>query len=358
MESQKDPPQPFQPPDLDSLKSLKFDKYVGPTAESNWVLPGVLLVGAYPASNDDEAHAQLLRSILELGIGTFVCLQKEYQPHVSERMWRTGKAIRPYIQDAKQMLLANDGMRQTSGPCVLRMVEANKLDFVHFPIVDCACAEDANVLDLARNLVARLFRGEVLYLHCWGGHGRTGTLVCIMLHLMYKLNAQQAMLRCQKVHDMRNFPIDVGSPQTVAQREQVVRIIGSNPAADNADGRQIQEQVNFFVLPERSNAITSKDQSTATRVAESTTISSQKHTALPPTSKNTQRRSSGLLSMFSHNKKKEGNSEPAPKNASVCKVGALSASKAAASDTQSLQLVSSVSYGHAWHPLFFECNSY
>lgn len=33
------------------------------------------------------------------------------------------------------------------------------------------------------------------------------------------------MLRCQKVHDMREFPVDVGSPQTQQQRDQVVRII-------------------------------------------------------------------------------------------------------------------------------------
>ncbi|CAN0217928.1 unnamed protein product [Ectocarpus fasciculatus] len=65
-----------------------------------------------------------------------------------------------------------------------------------------------------------------MYLHCWGGHGRTGTVVCIMLHLMYGLSADEAMERCQHVHDVRRIPISVGSPQTEAQRQQVRRVIG------------------------------------------------------------------------------------------------------------------------------------
>ncbi|CAN0129342.1 unnamed protein product, partial [Hapterophycus canaliculatus] len=81
------------------------------------------------------------------------------------------------------------------------------------------------VLQLAGKLATRLARGEVMYLHCWGGHGRTGTVVCIMLHLMYGCSADEAMERCQHVHDVRRIPISVGSPQTEAQREQVRRVI-------------------------------------------------------------------------------------------------------------------------------------
>ena len=33
------------------------------------------------------------------------------------------------------------------------------------------------------------------------------------------------MQRCQKVHDLRHCPVNVGSPQTKTQREQVIRII-------------------------------------------------------------------------------------------------------------------------------------
>lgn len=52
-------------------------QYCGPTPESNWVIPGVLLVGAYPASDDDEDTFELITSILKQGVSKFVCLQSE-----------------------------------------------------------------------------------------------------------------------------------------------------------------------------------------------------------------------------------------------------------------------------------------
>ncbi len=91
----------------------------GPTEESNWVLPGRLvrcfhdtavhherftprdlstclqLVGAYPSAVEDDLNSEILTSILELGITTFVCLQHEYQHHgVSEAQWRSGEKLR------------------------------------------------------------------------------------------------------------------------------------------------------------------------------------------------------------------------------------------------------------------------
>ena len=69
--------------------------YVGPTEESNWVLPGRLLVGAYPAALDDEVNDSIVASILRLGCSTFVCLQAEYEHNgVTEQEWRSGQKLR------------------------------------------------------------------------------------------------------------------------------------------------------------------------------------------------------------------------------------------------------------------------
>jgi hypothetical protein len=65
----------FQP--LESIQNLHFDNYCGPTPESNWVVRGKLLVGAYPASEDDAETLELITSILKWGITKFVCLQQE-----------------------------------------------------------------------------------------------------------------------------------------------------------------------------------------------------------------------------------------------------------------------------------------
>jgi protein-tyrosine phosphatase len=98
-------------------------------------------------------------------------------------MWRSGQALRPYFEDAK-VIVKNKAMFKSLADHS-NVVDLEALDFVHFPIKDCSITDDAAVLRLAQSLVARLHRGERLYVHCWGGHGRTGTVICIMLHLMY-----------------------------------------------------------------------------------------------------------------------------------------------------------------------------
>ena len=69
--------QNFQFKALEPIHQLVFDNYVGPTPESNWVVPGKLLVGAYPASADDAETLDLITSILKNGVTKFVCLQQE-----------------------------------------------------------------------------------------------------------------------------------------------------------------------------------------------------------------------------------------------------------------------------------------
>jgi hypothetical protein len=197
---------------LDEIKCITFKEYVGPTPESNWVIPGVLLVGAYPASQDDEETHDLITSILKEKITKFVCLQQEYREEgVTVEMWRSGNALRPYFHDVRMVVHNKAMFPDLQG---FDIADREALSFVHFPIRDCGVTDDERVLELARNLVKAISEGEVIYLHCWGGHGRTGTLVCIMLHLMYALDSVEAMSRCQVVHDLRKCPVVVGSPQT------------------------------------------------------------------------------------------------------------------------------------------------
>uniref|UniRef100_A0A7S2WTD1 Tyrosine specific protein phosphatases domain-containing protein n=1 Tax=Mucochytrium quahogii TaxID=96639 RepID=A0A7S2WTD1_9STRA len=204
---------------LPSFKEIEQHRgmYVGPTEESNWVLPGKLLVGAYPAEVDDVAHEKLLRSILQCGVTTFVCLQKEYDHSSTDpKEWRAGTKIRPYINDAYRITKQDN----TLGTC-----RSSELSFLHVPIADCDVTSDQVVLRLAQSLCWRLIAGEVLYIHCWGGHGRTGTLVAIMLGMLYGIPKAEALKRTQLYHDLRVCPLHVPSPQTFSQRMQVLRIL-------------------------------------------------------------------------------------------------------------------------------------
>lgn len=53
--------------------------------------------------------------------------------------------------------------------------------FVHEPIPDQFVTSDERVIALMETLAELLRQGEVLYIHCWGGHGRTGTIIGCLL---------------------------------------------------------------------------------------------------------------------------------------------------------------------------------
>jgi protein tyrosine phosphatase len=74
---------------------------------------------------------------------------------------------------------------------------------------------------LANMCVQRVLAGDKLYIHCWGGHGRTGTLVALMLSRLYNLSADQALKYTQVLHDCRRDHQRVASPTTPAQFQQV-----------------------------------------------------------------------------------------------------------------------------------------
>jgi Cyclin-dependent kinase inhibitor 3 (CDKN3) len=108
---------------------------------------------------------------------------------VTVEMWRSGDALRPYFHDVRMVVHNKAMFPDLQG---FNIVDREALSFVHFPIRDCGITDDERVLELSRTLVKAISEGQVIYLHCWGGHGRTGTLVCIMLHLMYSVSRDPA----------------------------------------------------------------------------------------------------------------------------------------------------------------------
>ena len=131
--------------------------------------------------------------------------------------WRSGQALRPYFEDVMLIIknkhyfadlhdiVDDTNIRYDSFKFHLLMSELIHChySFVHCPIIDCGIIDDARVLHLAYMVVKSLLQGDVIYMHCWGGHGRTGTVVCLVLHLLYGLDVASCLERCQLVHDLR-----------------------------------------------------------------------------------------------------------------------------------------------------------
>ena len=205
---------------IDVRSNFNEKEYRGPTSESNWVLKDKLIVGSYPGDEDDKENEKYLTQILNCGVTIFACLQHEYDNETPEEVWRNRFGLRPYFKDAEKMI-ANKELYPTLTTSV------TKVSLIHQKIRDCNTIDDRTTLKLAKKLVKAIYDGEVVYLHCWGGHGRAGVIVSIMIHLMFKLSALDSMYLCQKLHDMREHNLGASSPQTLQQRLQVIRIIST-----------------------------------------------------------------------------------------------------------------------------------
>jgi len=141
-------------------------------------------------------------------------------------------------------------------------IKQKKVDFLHLKIDDGRTAPDAAIDSLAIDCCERLLRGEVMYIHCWGGHGRTGTLISLILSKLYGLNAEEAMQYTQASHDARVYPQGVPSPHTSPQRAQVRRMLADQPSLggiltgksrSNSDSSRIPAEASSWALHRQYN---------------------------------------------------------------------------------------------------------
>ena len=92
---------------------------------------------------------------------------------------------------------------------------------IHFAIPDRNPAPDLEALDkLVVDLQRRVLEESVLYIHCWGGRGRTGLVAACLLGALYpSVDAEEALERVQAYFSLRE-PGGL-SPETDAQCQQV-----------------------------------------------------------------------------------------------------------------------------------------
>ena len=140
-------------------------KYRGPTARSNWILPHRLLCGGSPHDT--------LREVTSAGVTCMVSLQAKGEA----KSYRDG---------------------------VLKLSPASS--FLEQPIADQEVTSDAQVAALTLRILARIHHGAVCYVHCRGGHGRTGTVCALVLGLAYGLDGPTALATYQALHDLRAQP--------------------------------------------------------------------------------------------------------------------------------------------------------
>lgn len=120
-----------------------------------WVVPGKLLAGYYPGDLNARAATAKLTGLLDAGIRCVIALTG------ADERGRKGRPFAPYE------------------PALVALAEARRLQVVveRHPIRDMDVPTPAEMRRTLDAIDAQIAAGRPVYVHCWGGYGRTGTVV-------------------------------------------------------------------------------------------------------------------------------------------------------------------------------------
>tara|TARA_B100000401_G_scaffold92330_1_gene59032 strand:+ start:8293 stop:9222 length:930 start_codon:yes stop_codon:yes gene_type:complete len=110
--------------------------------------------------------------------------------------------------------------------------KSNEITYYNYQINDKKYPE--NIITFIKFIIQisetikNLKNNEKIYIHCKGGHGRSGILVACLLCYIYNIKPQEALDKTTKYHSDRLIMRDrwrkIGSPQTYHQKSFVVKL--------------------------------------------------------------------------------------------------------------------------------------
>ncbi|MFN8598644.1 MAG: dual specificity protein phosphatase family protein [Anaerolineae bacterium] len=163
-----------------------------PIANSYWVQPGRLLAGEYPGVVRDEDARTKLAALLKAEVTYVVNLTEEHE-------------LQPYTA------LIEEAARALGRPIVLRR---ESIPDFSVPTIE-TMRRILDVIDRA------LDAGHCVYVHCWGGIGRTGTVIgCYLVRHGLKGEAALAQIAQWRAGTPK---ADRVSPETDEQRNFVLK---------------------------------------------------------------------------------------------------------------------------------------
>lgn len=151
-----------------------------------WVSPGQLLAGEYPRDKNSESSIQKINALIQAGITAFIDLTQE-----------------------QDKLLPYAGI-------------LDDISYQRFPVQDVSVPESVEVTKAILDAIdLHISQGRTVYLHCWGGIGRTGTVVGCWL-ARHGAEGHAAYDRLQELWEHNPKSAHRKSPETLEQKQYIL----------------------------------------------------------------------------------------------------------------------------------------
>ena len=188
------------------------DRGVVPFAGAYWVIPGRLLAGCSPAHRDVETTKSNCAALADAGIRTTIDLMR------ADESAGSSQGARDY--------------RDTFTSCA-----GDDARCVRFAVDDMGIPDERTLVEALDAIDAALDNGYGVYVHCFAGRGRTGTIVGCWLARRGLTVGPEVLdvigaLRLASSGRTKPDDFDSRSPETDEQRQFVVEFAGRSAPTD------------------------------------------------------------------------------------------------------------------------------
>jgi protein-tyrosine phosphatase len=157
-----------------------------PFPRSYWVSPGKFLAGYYPGDRRNKAMEQKMKALLDCGIRSVINLMETDERDHEGFLFKDYEPVLKHLTDG--------GFPVECLRMPIRDLDVPTPDFM------------AQILDRIDHAIEK---GLPVYVHCWGGRGRTGTVVgCWLIrHGIAETNTVIEKIRTLRQYDPKaHFP--------------------------------------------------------------------------------------------------------------------------------------------------------
>jgi len=175
-----------------------MEDFAAPSNYFYWVLPGKLAAGCYPGSPDPLVAKLKLTVLVEAGVRHVINLMEQDETN------HDGSPFAPYENTMAELAAESD----------------TAVTFDRFSIKDLDVPNGINMNRILNQIDASIQAGKPVFVHCWGGRGRTGTVVGCWMVRHGMVSGNEAV---EKIRYLRRntFNSHEPSPETLPQIQMV-----------------------------------------------------------------------------------------------------------------------------------------